>query len=573
MNELHTFFVLLLILFVIGLQIYFVLQTSEQIELYKNIFPSLGSLKMIKVIIPEHTLKENISHKVLQHMYAYEDYNELIDWDVESSNEYCSVYRRSCGRVIKEKDYEIFENAGWTKSLKDAKKKDNWVEVTLIDSQHYNSVYNTIIFSINTYLLRNKGAVSDFYLVKDIVDRNTDALDDEINSSLPSPLYLGLMGTMFGIIISVGWMTLSGDFKSLIDPDPTQSADYTAINVLLSGVGLAMISSFTGLFFTMWNSTNKYKSAKNICERSKNQFFTFIQTELLPVLSQNAASSIDKFEKNLTHFNKSFAENNEKFFDVLEHLNYSFQGHAELIKEIKSIDLKSLTIFNAKVLKELKENTVQFEKFNGYIALVNELIENADSLNHKLNLQLDRTQSIEEVAEKLNSNTLYNKELMEFIWGNFNEIKERTAVFNSAVTMSDEALNKSVEELRGNITRAITSLKNHTEDSLAQINDIQVEQLVSVKNNKNLFDNLNILKSIDGGLRQLAKSMKTQETLLFRMNENLSSFAGKTEAIYKPINFWEKAEKYAKRTFFAFGSLVAIGFVIKQIISLIMKIF
>ena len=57
-----------------------------------------------------------------------------------------------------------------------------------------------ILNSVNGYLLRNKGAVSDFNLVKDIVDRNIDKVDDEISNHLPTPLYLGLMGTMLGIV-------------------------------------------------------------------------------------------------------------------------------------------------------------------------------------------------------------------------------------------------------------------------------------------------------------------------------------------------------------------------------------
>ena len=47
------------------------------------------------------------------------------------------------------------------------------INISLIDYKRYqNDTLNDILTSVNGYLLRNKGAVSDFNLVKDIVDRN-----------------------------------------------------------------------------------------------------------------------------------------------------------------------------------------------------------------------------------------------------------------------------------------------------------------------------------------------------------------------------------------------------------------
>ena len=46
--------------------------------------------------------------------------------------------------------------------------KSTHIELTIIShSGNSNSVKNRIINSINTYLIRNKGAVSDFNLIKD----------------------------------------------------------------------------------------------------------------------------------------------------------------------------------------------------------------------------------------------------------------------------------------------------------------------------------------------------------------------------------------------------------------------
>ena len=54
---------------------------------------------------------------------------------------------------------------------------------------------------INLYLLNNYGAAVNFSIIKDIIDREVDVMDEEISNSLPTPLYLGLAATMVGIIL------------------------------------------------------------------------------------------------------------------------------------------------------------------------------------------------------------------------------------------------------------------------------------------------------------------------------------------------------------------------------------
>jgi len=63
-----------------------------------------------------------------------------------------------------------------------------------------NTVFDNILFYINVYLLRNTGAAADFNLIKDITERNLDAEEEGIGHSIAVPLYLGLMGTMVGIV-------------------------------------------------------------------------------------------------------------------------------------------------------------------------------------------------------------------------------------------------------------------------------------------------------------------------------------------------------------------------------------
>ena len=65
-----------------------------------------------------------------------------------------------------------------------------------------NAVTRKIVYSLNTYLLRNKGVASDFHLIKDVVERNCDSVEEDIHQTVSLPLYLGLLGTFLGMIVS-----------------------------------------------------------------------------------------------------------------------------------------------------------------------------------------------------------------------------------------------------------------------------------------------------------------------------------------------------------------------------------
>ena len=74
------------------------------------------------------------------------------------------------------------------------------MQVNLIESKaEANPIFTNILFSVNNYLIRNRGASSDFNLMKDIVERNVSAVEEDINLSVSIPLYLGLMLSLIHI--------------------------------------------------------------------------------------------------------------------------------------------------------------------------------------------------------------------------------------------------------------------------------------------------------------------------------------------------------------------------------------
>ena len=292
-----------------------------------------------------------------------------------------------------------------------------------------------IIQTINSYLFRNKGSVSDFNLIRDIVERNVDAEDDVINNQLPIPLYLGLMGTMVGIIIGVGVLLFVGVDSLVIDT--------SGISVLLGGVGIAMTSSFVGLLLTVLNTGLFYKAAKVESEVLRNDFYSWIQEELMPGLSKDFASGIAALQTNLNRFNETFASNVEKFSDTLNKITPVISSQSTFISQIKELDVEKMARANVTVLSQLNRNVEQIKVFGEYIDRLTITLGSIESLNKSIALQMDRTVDIQAIASNIRQTLTLNENIIEAINPISREIGERKLQLQNAVSNMDESLKSS----------------------------------------------------------------------------------------------------------------------------------
>jgi hypothetical protein len=427
---------------------------------------------------------------------------------------------------------------------------EKYIEVTLVTSDKNNSVLDKILESTNTYLIRNKGAVSDFNLIKDIVDRNSDAVDQEINTLMSIPLYLGLMGTMLGIVIGLFFI-----------PSISDENFENAIDLLIGSVKIGMIASFMGLLFTVLLTGYFYKGAKAIAESTKNDFFTWIQTQLLPILSQNTTSSIYSLQANLLKFNDTFSTNIVSFNGVLGKILESFDSQVNLMNELKDVDVAQLAKINVTVLKELRTSTKEFEKFNTYLNQVNTFVDNAQKLNFQISNQLDRTHSIELVAESIGTNINANREIIGILQSELQEVSNRKQFVSDAVIDVDNSITKSLEELRKHIDAQIEAIRNVTikEESF-------LENLLG-KDRGNL-DELKKLGKLEKTMSSIAKATATQNAKLDKLSDGLINLAVILKN-QKQLDFkLPKPLKYLSFAFFGSGAAIGIGYCIWSVYNL-----
>lgn len=390
------------------------------------------------------------------------------------------------------------------------------VTVIKYQSDHKDKVTENIERSINTYLRKNKGAVSDFNLIKDIVERNCDSLEAEITSQTPLPLYLGLMGTVAGIILGLFTINMNGGFAK-IDK---------VIEILMSEVAIAMIASFMGIGFTtlsLWKS----KQCKVTVETNKNRFYTWIQTNLLPVISKSAVSAITLLQKNLTRFNESFTGTIDRLESKLGDVGDMYFSQIEILEKIEAIDVKKMATANVKILSALDDSMGSLERFSRYMSSVNDCLNAVKDLNGKLDEHLERTEALGVVSD--------------FYKSQMREISLRQDAIKSAVISVDDVMKSALGSLKTNSENGLKSMQETFVNqimTMQQIINKQTEQMTSKLNQlPELMTRLSEISTIPSKINRLLEGIeKSNGNLVKQISQSIRLYSAHTyEGVTKNV--------------------------------------
>lgn len=443
-----------------------------------------------------------------------------------------------------------------------------------IKAPHNNGVFEVIISSLNNYLNNNINAVSDFHLMKDIVERNCDAIEDEINAQIPVPLYLGLAGTMLGILIGVGFLVFAGDLEDLLNSGSSSGAE--GIKTLLGGVALAMISSIIGIMLTTYGS-HIAKNAKSDLEKHKNTFLSWIQAELLPNISTDASSALVQMTRNLTTFNSTFSENTNELKSALAYVNESYQKQSEIINAINQLKIEDIAYANIKVYDKLKKSTNEIEVFAQYLQTSNEYLTNIKELNKKLDDYEKRTQVIENAGRFYSKNEKWLAENFDLANLEVQSALERfQSITSNSFTKLQESLSRQILSLDGilqeqqkRLNDALITQNNTFNESLKNINLIFAKEMInhqSVLQHKfletsTLIEEIKNLTHIKEGIRDFKEST-------LRQNEKIEALTSEIRALVK-VNTGRGIDnqliiipKWMKILILTFCSLIALACVL-----------
>lgn len=243
-----------------------------------------------------------------------------------------------------------------------------------------NSDLNNLIKEINHYVLKTKGT-TDFSVIQNKVERKLNMRYDQSTVHLSFPTYIGLMGTFAGVF--VGIMNFLGGFSSI------DGITDLSITELLNGVLVSMITSLVGLLLTTFSNALSGNARKSV-EEDKNEFFDFVQTELMPSLDVSMVAAITKLHETVDRFEPAFDGVINRFQQTFDRCTKAFGDNFEknVVAVAGAVELmgKNMEKINENIdLQEKLIATMKSDEFakgmERYIEASNNFVSITQSLN------------------------------------------------------------------------------------------------------------------------------------------------------------------------------------------------
>lgn len=437
MNNLHEYIGLIIaiivVLIVIAAQIYSFLKTKKKISELEGLFEDVDNLSLKEISITSGILQNKSSlQKFLQNIpsrYSDED---------DSGDEYTDL------SLIVPQNKNIYGKLG------------------------------LIIYRTNEYLCKNTGTSADLGILEDICDSQKGALEDEIHNSLNVPLYLGLAGTFVGIITGL----IGVDFNQIFG----ETDNLSGLQHLLYGIIAAMCASLLGLGFTVYNSAISYKSAVAKSNEGKEEYMNFLRRELMPLLSNSMASSLNSLKGVLGHFVDKFGRNLDAYANSAELLNDNLEKQHLVLAEINKLSLTQTANKIAATFMQLKDSADSLNVFKSYQEQLNSTIANVSGIVNQTQTIIDKfkdfSTGLSVVVSNQNKTTELQREFQEAITTHFPTGAEARDIWRKEFDLFISEGKQVSESLSTQLTASTEHIQNF------------------VANNKEFFDTFDKLKEV-----------------------------------------------------------------------------
>ncbi len=319
----------------------------------------------------------------------------------------------------------------------------------------YPAGFKTILRSTNLYLQKNHGSAADFNILRDISERESDAIQSEIESGIALPLYVGLMGTFLGVIIGLLHLSFGG------------SIDDNAIQTFLGGVLIGMASSANGLLLTTLGSF-MFRKARGLHDRHKNSYYTFLQAELLPSLNSDMASSLTSLKANLGAFNEEFSGNINTFKGTVSGITENLTLQKNFLEAIDKIGFNEMATSSLQVFDKIENSLKHIDQFVASI-------EQATVLTHQAK---DSFSVIKQIMDDLKSFREGVNHLGDYMKTNDNLIEKQVRYLTAYVDTADKTIDsmgrhfdKADDALTAFVSKRVEVLMEDSRRAAVQLED------------------------------------------------------------------------------------------------------
>lgn len=319
----------------------------------------------------------------------------------------------------------------------------------------------TLIKELNEYTQKNHGT-TDFSIIQNKTERKINVLYEDATSKLAFPTYIGLMGTFLGVFL--GLLFFNWGLAHSVDG----ITDSTIAN-LIWGVLVSMSTSFAGLFMTTY-SHHKAAETQKIVGENKNEFYEFIQNELMPTLGVSMVAALNKLHHTINLFEPSFNRVIDRFqttFDsCTQRFGNAFEQNVTIVSEAVRVMGENMDRINenvdlqAQLLKTLRSRGV-VESLDAFVRAS----QNFDLVTTALNRFEVTRNAIKDVTVDLINTQRYYNESLEVplnVANKLNQILARVTDFEKSINALGRSIDKT--DLLGNteieaLKQSITAIK------------------------------------------------------------------------------------------------------------------
>lgn len=243
--------------------------------------------------------------------------------------------------------YESYDNDGRGDSTSKS--------VKIKDVANDDAELKNLINDINAYISKSKGTVA-FSIIQNKTERRITMLYEIATSKLSFPTHIGLMGTFAGVFAGL-LMFLIGTWLSGGITDSN-------IQSLISGVLVSMLTSCVGIWLLI-KSHRRASEATNQIDRDKNDFYEWVQNELMPSVDVSMVEAIGKLHETIDNFEPTFSGVISQFKEAFKDVTGAFG--TEFRQSVKVV---------ADAVKSMGQN---MDKVNRNIALQGDLLDTIKS--------------------------------------------------------------------------------------------------------------------------------------------------------------------------------------------------
>ncbi len=426
---------------------------------------------------------------------------------------------------------------------------------------------NDLIREINKYVCKSRGT-TDFSVIQNKVERKLNMRYDQSSTHLSFPTYLGLMGTFSGLFIGI--------LTFLLGFDSTDSITDDSISNLLIGVLVSMSTSFVGLFLTTRNTALAGNARKKI-EDDKNEFYDFVQTELMPTLNVSLVVAIDKLHTTVDNFEPSFNRVIDRFQTTFDNctraFGTNFEQNVSAVANAVKVMGQNMDKINENIsLQEKLISTMKGDQLvrglEKYVEAANHFVSITQSLNKfeearrmmlaaaqesiriqnayseslkipqnvavKISQILDRVKNFEDslnkLGDKLNEREILGNDVVKLIRDQVNAIAKKAKIADAYYQKSDgkledlfKAQTEVIDDMNSRYRQAIEKHIEGFEKMMSeQTVDMQkrygeftkaIEERLSIEDIRKEFSNLSKLAAIDTKLQELSNESLTSQKL------------------------------------------------------------